>query len=400
MSQSSVLINGKIYEENCVIDHGFIKLNGEKIVEIDSMTNYQPVDHHNVIDLQGKTVIPGMIDIHIHGAAGADVMDANIEAIVKMTNALPKEGTTSFLATTMTQSDAAISSAVKNIGSFMKDHQRAGQSDVIGIHLEGPFINPERAGAQPRNHIVLPEIALFEKWQKLANGEIKLVTMAPELEGGLDLVHYLNQGGIVVSIGHSDATFKEVKEAVNAGATQVTHLFNQMRGLHHREPGVAGAALLLEELYAEIIVDGIHVRPEIIDLTFRQKKSKKIILISDAIRAKCLKSGTYDLGGQEVIVKDGKAELKDGTLAGSVLKLSDAMKNMITYVDDCTLSDVITMTAVNPAKQLNVFDRKGSIKVGKDADLVVVDNEYDIEMTFCRGNLAYQKEGVIYNGSY
>lgn len=391
MNQSIVLINAKIYAENQMIPNGFIKIKGMEILALGWMTDFNVDDQSDIIDLHGQTVIPGMIDIHIHGTSGADVMDGEIAALETIVQALPQEGTTSFLATTMTQSDDNISKALKNAADFIQNYQKSGQSEVLGVHLEGPFVNPSMAGAQPVEFIIKPEIAVFEKWQQLAEGTIKLVTMAPEQQGGLELVQFLKQQGVVVSIGHSDAKFADVKKAISAGATQVTHLYNQMKGLHHREPGVVGAALLLDELYAELIVDGIHVCPEMIQLAYRNKKSEKLILITDSMRAKCLKNGNYDLGGQLVIVKDGTAVLQNGTLAGSVLKLKDAMKNMLHYCD-CTLEDIIKMTSINPAKQLHISHRKGSIAVGKDADLVVLNNDYDVQMTFCRGVLAYQKE--------
>ncbi|KOS69105.1 N-acetylglucosamine-6-phosphate deacetylase [Lysinibacillus contaminans] len=395
MDTSIVLINAKIYEENQIIPDGFIKIKGMEIKETGWMSKYKADDQSNVIDLQGQVVIPGMIDIHIHGTAGADVMDGEIASLETMVKALPQEGTTAFLATTMTQSDENISKALKNTANFIKNYQKPGQSEILGVHLEGPFVNPSMAGAQPVEYIISPEIPLFEKWQKLAERSIKLVTMAPEQKGGLELIRYLKQNGVVISIGHSDAKFTDVKKGIEAGVTQVTHLFNQMKGLHHREPGVVGAALLLEELYAELIVDGIHVCPEMIQLAYRNKNSEKLILITDSMRAKCLKNGEYDLGGQLVSVKDGMAVLENGALAGSVLKLNDAMKNMLNYCDGCNLADVIKMTSTNPAKQLNISDRKGSIRVGKDADLVVLNSEYDVLMTFCRGVLSYQKKGAF-----
>jgi N-acetylglucosamine-6-phosphate deacetylase len=393
MEHSIALINGSIFEEVKHIPSGFIRITNSKIEDIGEMSEYVLAANENVIDLQGRTVIPGMIDLHIHGTTGHDVMDGEIEALKTMSQALPQEGTTSFLATTITQSDGEISKALRNVAKYMKGYQTSGQSEILGVHLEGPFINPKMAGAQPEDYILSPNISLFEKWQQLAEGNIKQVTMAPEQEGGMELVRHLKQSGVIVSIGHSNATYIEVKEAISAGATQVTHLFNQMRGLHHREPGVAGAALLLPELYAELIVDGIHVSPEMVHLAFNNKTSEKLILITDSIRAKCLKNGHYDLGGQTVIVMEGRAELTNGTLAGSVLKLSHAMKNMLAYVKDCSLQDIIKMTAYNPAKQLNMLDRKGSIRKGKDADLVVLGKEHEVMMTFCRGKLAYKNEG-------
>jgi N-acetylglucosamine-6-phosphate deacetylase len=400
MKHSTVLINGSIFEESDHIPCGFIRISYSKIEEIGDMSEYIPIADESVIDLQGKTVIPGMIDLHIHGTAGHDVMDGEIVALETMSKALPEEGTTSFLATTITQSDEEISKALRNVAKFLKRYQKSGQSEILGVHLEGPFINPKMAGAQPVNYILSPNISLFEKWQQLAEGNIRQVTIAPEQEGGIELVRHLRNSGVIVSIGHSNATYNVVKEAISAGATQVTHLFNQMRGLHHREPGVVGASLLLHELYAELIVDGIHVCPEMVNLAFNNKTSEKLILITDSIRAKCLKNGYYDLGGQTVIVKEGRAELANGTLAGSVLKLSHAMKNMLAYVKECSLQDIIKMTSYNPAKQLNMLDRKGSIRKGKDADLVILGKEHEVIMTFCRGKLAYQHEGLLANGNH
>lgn len=205
------------------------------------------------------------------------------------------------------------------------------------------------------------------------------------------MIRYLKERGIIASIGHTDATFQEVDEAIRAGANHLTHLYNQMRGLHHREPGVVGAAFLRKELLAEMIVDGVHVRPEMVELAYKLKGNAGLILITDSMRAKCLKNGHYDLGGQDVTVRDGKAVLADGTLAGSILKLGQAIKNIVSYTG-CSLEDAIEMAAVNPAKQLKIYDRKGSITEGKDADIVILDENMDVFMTFCRGRVAFKKE--------
>ncbi|MFL6518034.1 MAG: N-acetylglucosamine-6-phosphate deacetylase, partial [Bacillus sp. (in: firmicutes)] len=239
--------------------------------------------------------------------------------------------------------------------------------------------------------IIDPDLSLLEEWQKLSYETIKLVTLAPERPHGLEMIRYLKEKGIIASIGHSDATYEEVNEAIDAGANHVTHLYNQMRGLHHREPGVVGAAFLREELKAEIIVDGVHSRPEMVNLAFKQKRSDGLILITDSMRAKCLKNGMYELGGQEVIVQDGKAVLEDGTLAGSILRLGQAVKNIISYTG-CSLEDAIEMASANPAKQLNIYDRKGSIALGKDADIVILDEAMEVYMTLCRGVLAFKRE--------
>lgn len=394
MEQSTILMNAKIYEENGMIPNGFIQIGDMKIQKIGTMSDYHQHDDDKVMDLQGKTVIPGFIDVHVHGAAGADAMDGELSSLQTMTEVLPWEGTTGFLATTMTQSDEKISKALTTAAQFIRHGQSPGQAEVLGIHLEGPFLNPKMAGAQPLEYIIPPNQELFLKWQDLAQGMIKQVTIAPEMEGGLDFASFLKELGMVVSIGHSAATFMEVKQAVKAGATQVTHLFNQMKGLHHREPGVVGAALLLDELYAELIVDGIHVCPEMIQFAYRNKK-EKLILITDSMRAKCLHNGEYDLGGQKVFVQGRTAVLENGALAGSVLKLSDAVKNILNFCEGSSLVNIVRMAAVNPAKQLNLYGRKGSIRTGKDADLVILDKNNDVIMTFCRGKLAYHKEGAF-----
>jgi N-acetylglucosamine-6-phosphate deacetylase len=388
-----ILLKGiQIYSEKVKLENGYIKMKDQKIVELGPIEELDQEDPFEIVEIPSNyKAIPGFIDVHIHGVGGADVMDATKEALDTMTNTLPGEGTTSFLATTMTQSSTEIEKALTNAGDYIKEQQARGKAEILGIHLEGPFVNAKRAGAQPLDHIIDPNLEVFKRWHSLSKENIKLVTMAPEQPGGLEMVRYLKENGIIASIGHSDATYEEVGEAIEAGVNHVTHLFNQMRGLHHREPGVVGAAFLHDELKTEIIADGVHVRPEMVKLAYQQKGNEGVILITDSMRAKCLKNGQYDLGGQDVTVKDGKAVLSDGTLAGSILKLGNAVKNILAYTG-CSLEDAIEMVSVNPAKQLKIFDKKGSIAKGKDADIVILDENLDVFMTICRGTLAYTKE--------
>lgn len=387
-----LMVHGKAVLENKAAESIYIFIENGKIQEIGPI-HALPAHLNNVEKIEiakDQHVVPGFIDVHIHGAAGADTMDATIEALETMAKALPAEGTTSFLATTITQKHESIEKALKNAANYLTGHNDAGQADVLGVHLEGPFINKKRAGAQPKEYIIDPDIELFKSWQELAEGSIKLVTVAPELENGTNFVRYLHENGVIASIGHTDAVYEEMKKAVQAGAKQVTHLFNGMRGIHHREPGVAGSALIFKELMVELIADGIHVHPEVMKFVIDAKGTEGMILITDAMRAKCLKNGVYDLGGQDVSVADGKALLADGTLAGSILKMNDSIKNIMEAAE-ITLTEAVQMASVNPAKQLNVYDRKGSISVGKDADITILSNEYQVEMTICRGELAYKK---------
>lgn len=388
-----IINNLMVHSEKETYKNGYIKVVDGKIAEVGPASQYKQDDDAKVITLSPDyQAIPGAIDIHIHGASNSDAMDATHDALSTMAKTLPKEGTTSFLATTMTQSTQAIESALLNAGKYI-ENQTQENAEIVGVHLEGPFISPARKGAQPEDYIVDPDVTLFKRWQEMAKNQIKLVTLAPEQPNGLDLAAHLRGTGVVASIGHSDATYDQIDEAIQAGTTHVTHLYNGMRGLHHREPGVLGAAYLRDELYVELIADGIHCRPEMIKLAYNQITSERMILITDSLRAKWLEKGTYDLGGQPVNVDETKATLSDGTLAGSILKMNDAIKNTMKYTG-CSMTDIIKMTAENPAKQLRIFDRKGSIQVGKDADLVILNDRLDVEMTFCRGNLAFKKENV------
>lgn len=327
-------------------------------------------------------VLPGMIDVHVHGAAGADTMDATPEALATISDNLVKEGVTSFVATTMTATNEDIATALKNAQQYL--HSQNKGAEFLGVNVEGPFLAATKAGAQQAELLQKPDIKLVEKWLKLAPDVIKIVSVAPELANSCELIKFLTKNNIITSIGHSDATLQQAQQAIASGATEATHLFNAMHALHHREPGIAGACLLDERVYVELIADGIHVHPAMLQMTLKLKGKDKILLITDAMRAKYLQDGEYLLGGQKVYVADNKARLSDGTLAGSILRMDQALRNMVQFTN-CSLTDAIKMVAVNPAKHLGVYDRKGSIAVNKDADLVILDADLNARMTVCRG---------------
>ncbi len=385
------ITNINIITETTTIPSGFLQVKNGKIVQIGRMSDYPTETEVEQFEFSPRfTLIPGMIDIHIHGGNGSDVMDGTHSALANIAKSLPKEGVTSFLATTMTHRSDKIETTLKNTASYMKKQSRC-EAEILGIHLEGPFISPHKAGAQPNNYILKPNVQLFKKWQSLAEGAIKVVTMAPEVENGIEFIKHLNELGVIISIGHSDASYQDVEQAIKVGATHVTHFYNAMSGMHHRDPGVVGAALANDQLFVELIVDGIHVHPEIVKLTYKAKQANQanqILLITDAMRATGLKDGCYELGGQSVNLIDGQPLLADGTLAGSTLTMNEAIKNMISYTG-CSLQEIVVMTSENPAKRLNVFQRKGSIKEGKDADLVVLNDQKDVIMTVCRGEVTY-----------
>ncbi|MEN2467456.1 N-acetylglucosamine-6-phosphate deacetylase [Ornithinibacillus sp. JPR2-1] len=389
MDHTALLIkNVTVFLENTRIPNGSLIIEQGKISEIypENEKPKQYPSRFKMIDGEGLYAVPGFIDGHIHGANGADVMDGTDEALDTIAEALPKEGTTSFLATTITQSVEQIEQALRTVADYQPKENGA---EIIGIHLEGPFIEESKKGAQPLEHIRRPDSALFDKWQKLSNDMIKTITMAPEHDPeGLFIRHLANQG-VNISAGHTAIDFKGMKEAVSNGVKQVTHLCNAMTGIHHRDIGVVGATFLLEELRAELIADGIHVAPEMIEVIYRNMGSDRIMLITDAMRAKCLHAGTYELGGQTVLVDEHRAVLEDGTLAGSILKMNHGVKQMLKIQDVC-LEDVIKMASTNPAKQLGVYDRKGSIAKGKDADILLVDENFTINYTICRGTIAYK----------
>ncbi len=383
--------NATIYQENTILKNGYILIEDNQIKEVGLM-EHAPQDADEIISLnEDQLVLPGFIDIHIHGVAGADAMDATEEALAVMAKELPKEGTTSFLATTMTQDSANIKKALQAIQSFKVNGNPAGETEMLGVHLEGPFISPLKAGAQPLHHIKNADVDLFKEWNEASGNAIKQVTLAPEQPGAKELIKHLRNSNIICSMGHTNATYEQASEAIEQGVSNATHLFNQMTGLHHRDIGAAGAALLDDRVFVEIIGDGIHISPEMIKLALRAKGKEKAILITDAMRAKGMADGQYDLGGQEVTVKGPEARLADGTLAGSILKMNDALKN-VCHFTGYSLQEVVQMATVNPAKQLNVFDKKGSIAVGKDADIVIMDTNFKISTTICRGKIAYRGE--------
>ncbi|MEC1648805.1 N-acetylglucosamine-6-phosphate deacetylase [Bacillus halotolerans] len=391
MADSLLLSGISIVTENEVIKNGYV---GVKDGKISAVSTERPKEQY-AKEIQGPkdaVLLPGMIDIHIHGGYGADTMDASFSALDAMSSRLPEEGTTSFLATTITQEHGQISQALVNARDWKSAEESSSLgAELIGIHLEGPFVSPKRAGAQPKEWIRTSDLALFKKWQQEAGGLIKIVTLAPEEDQQFELIRYLKDESIIASMGHTDADSALLLEAFEAGASHMTHLYNAMSPFHHREPGVIGTALAHEGYVTELIADGIHSHPLAAKLAFLAKGSSKLILITDSMRAKGLKDGVYEFGGQSVTVKGKTALLPDGTLAGSILKMNEGARHMRAFTN-CSWTDIANITSANAAKQLGIFDRKGSITEGKDADLVIVSSECEVLLTVCRGNIAFKSK--------
>jgi N-acetylglucosamine-6-phosphate deacetylase len=383
-----LLINGEIYLIDRVIRNGYVKLEAGKIVAFGEMA-FVPDDNDEVVDVQGAKVLPGFIDQHIHGADGADAMDASVEANRTIASYLPKEGTTSYLATTMTQAPAAINAAIDAVVSFMASDNSPGQAEVLGLHLEGPFISPHHIGAQNPAFIAKPEIATFDMYNERAKAQIRLVTYAPE-EAEDGFTDHLTSLGVVASAGHTDASFDDIKQRLPEGLVNLTHFHNAMTPHHHRTPGVVTAGFFYDQLKAELICDGVHLDFDVVRTTYKIKGREGIILVTDAMRAKGLPDGVYDLGGQSVHKVGREARLESGVLAGSVAEMNDVVRNVKEQVTN-DFSDLMYVAAINSAKQLGVFDRKGSIAIGKDADIVVLNENVDVLLTICRGVIGYDQ---------
>lgn len=370
---NKAIIHAVIYTGSEVIEDGFI-VYGEQIVEVGHMNDFT---HSTLetIDAEGKIIIPGMIDIHIHGGYTVDAMDADPEKLLSFSEELLQEGVTSFFATTMTQSKENIANALAAVPRGVELG-----ANIAGIHLEGPYVNVEKAGAQPHEYIIPPDVNQLKEWNERANGMIKLVTFAPEKDEDKSFQSYMQQHQIVCSAGHTDATFSELAERK---ITHFTHLYNQMKGLHHREPGTVGYALLNEQAYVELIVDGIHVHPEMVRLVYKMKGPERICIITDAMRAKGLPDGRYELGGQPVSLKNETVMLDDGTLAGSALTMDRAFRNIIQYTG-CSIEEAVKMTSVNQAREFHLT-QKGAIAPTKDSDFVLLDEHLQVVSTFTKG---------------
>ena len=354
----------------------------EKIIGI--VTENDIPSDAEIINAEGSYVAPGLVDVHIHGYLNEDSSDGIKEGIRKMAEGVMKNGVTTFLPTTMTVSIAQLEAAFDAIRSVQEESKTWKGAYVAGVNAEGPFINESKKGAQAAEHIKDPDA----DWILANKDVIKLCTIAPETEGGLEAIEKITKNSNVrVSVGHTDATYEQTMKAFACGATHVTHLFNAQTGLHHRKPGVVGAGLA-SNAYTELIADTFHVHPGLYTM-LAKCKGDKLVLITDCIRAGGMSNGTYDLGGQMVTVNGIQCLLEDGTIAGSVLRLNNAVKNVLANTD-LPIYTVVAAASLNPANAIGMGDVKGSIKEGKDADLIITDANFDIQKTIIKGEIRYE----------
>lgn len=330
-------------------------------------------------------ILPGFIDIHCHGAYGFDTNDANPEGLRKWAKGIVDEGVTSFLATTLTQSEEVLTNAVSNVAKVVEEGYEG--AEILGIHFEGPYLNKAHKGAQPEEYCVKPNIEQFKRYQKAAHGLIKYITMAVENDEDFALTKYCSQNNVVVSIGHSNATYEQAVQAYGHGARSMTHVYNAMTPFTHRVNGLVGGALRIRNMYGEIICDGNHSTLAALNNFFTSKGPDYSIMITDSLMCKGFPVGTkFDFGGQEVVIyPDGSAHLVEaGNLAGSTLNVNKGLKILI---EDALVpvNYAINACTSNPARCLHVDDRKGTIGVGYDADLVVLDRDYEVVQTYCKG---------------
>lgn len=387
--KKTIISNGTIITPFQSLENKAISIEKGKITAIKERKVMDIPAGVEVIDAGNGFVVPGFIDIHIHGGGGSDVMDGGYEAVKQVATTHSRFGTTAFLPTTMTMSKDKIIGSLKSIHeAFIKG---TGAAEILGVHLEGPYISSEKKGAQKEKDIKKASTREFLEFNKASGNLIRLITIAPEMPGAIDFIRWLHKQGVIVSVGHSNATYKQVQEGIKAGLTHVTHTFNAMRGFNHREPGVVGAALSSPKLILEMIADGIHLHPVAMKILIKIKEIGKIVLITDAMRAASKPEGTYNLGGQEVTVVRGQARLKDGTLAGSVLTMDKAVCNMVDKVG-VSLTEAIQMATASPARCLGVESKKGSLEPGKDADIVILNKKLKVELTMVKGKIVYKRE--------
>lgn len=363
-----IIKNGLVFQEDGTFSRKTIYIKNHKIVESESQ-----LDDKTVIDAEGLMVIPGLVDIHSHGAAGCDFSDGDREGLKTILKYEKKSGITSYCPTSMTLPEEQL---VRIFETVQNIEGAPDEAVVRGINMEGPFLDPAKKGAHVEEWIQKPDVEFMRKLNQYSGNRIKLVTLAPNMEGAMDFIKKMHEE-ICISLGHTAADYDCASEAMGLGAHHVTHLYNAMMPLAHREPGMIGAASDDSQCMVEMICDGIHIHPSVIRATFKMFGPERIVLISDSMMATGMENGTYQLGGQEVTMKDCKATLKDGTIAGSATNLYDCMRKVVSF--GVPLEEAVFAATRNPAKSIGIYDKVGSLSVGKEADILLVTDELELK---------------------
>lgn len=385
MIRKKAICAKKIYTPFELWDKSCVLIAEGKIIGIKKQEEVD-VSEYDMTRFENSMIVPGFIDIHTHGVVGHDSMETDIEIFNKESKFYAKHGITSFVPTTMAQSKKNTIFAIETI--CKASDLKMNGAKIVGIHLEGPYFNLEKKGAQSAKYIRDVDLEELQDFIKASNNFVVIVALAPEVKKALEAIKFLSENGITSSLGHTNATYKEAVRGINAGAKHATHIFNGMRAYHHREPGVVGAVLLNNGVTCELIADLVHLHPQTIKLIYKLKGPDKMVLISDSMGATGLGDGDYSLGGEKVVVKDSIARLEDGSLAGSTLTLDKALRNVVT-IEGIPFKDALRMITYNPAREISLERNIGSISIGKMADLVVLDELLKVKATFVAGKKVF-----------
>ena len=388
MIATKVILAGKVYTPKEEISDGAILLEGPRIVSVGPRNQVKVPAGAAVIDNSDRIVVPGFIDLHIHGAAGRNFMEGTAESVSAVAAYLARHGTTAFLATTVTArmdlTLRAVEGLAKVITGARGGTRLAAGAQPLGIHFEGPFLNVKTRGAHPAAEIRKPSVEVFSRLLDRAMGTARVLTLAPELDGALALLEFAKGRGVRVALGHSNATFEETERAVAAGATHAVHCFNAMRPFTHHDPGIVGAILTDDRLSAEVIADGIHVEPAAVIILARAKGLERILLVTDCVSGAGMPDGTYRVGTSNIRVAGGVCRTKEGKLAGSTLTLHAAIRNLARFTG-ASFQECLACATLNPARILGLERRKGVIAPGADADFVALDTDGGVTQTYVRG---------------
>jgi len=386
MAKNLLIKNGRILNPSSKeIKESDISLENGIIAKIEKVKKVYPF--REVLDAEGRIVTPGFIDLHIQGAGGADVLDGKRESLEIISRTCAKFGTTSFLATTLfrpEEDNHHLEVASKSVGSDL------GGANLLGIHLEGPFISAPKKGMILPECIFFPSLEILKKILDYSKGKLRMMTIAPEIKGNLKIIEILVKEGIVASFGHSNASYEETLKGIKAGISHVTHLFNTMPSFHHRKPGPLLAIFQAKRVTAQIISDGVHLHPQILKFTYDILGEDKCILITDGLQAMGLPQGKYTYNGVEYESREGTARYSDGTLVGTSLGLNELLERFVRF-SGCSLNAGVKTVTENPAKVLGIQNRKGKIELGKDADLVILDEDWSVWSTIIGGNVVFHK---------